>query len=208
MEEWRNTKGQLHRLDGPAQDLGSSKLWYQNGKRHRLDGPAVEWVDGRKEWYQNGKLHRLDGPAMEYTTIANGPSRRLGHNDWYQNGQLHRLDGPAVEWADGCKEWYQNGQRHRIYGPAYEWSNGKEWYQNGKRHRIDGPAVEWSNGKKWWYLNGVRMSESEFNQHIAKVSETSDGQFPRMIGCSTPMIPMRGVTIFQAMLDGIKNRVW
>jgi hypothetical protein len=45
MEEWRNDKGQLHRVDGPA---------------------FIYWVKGEiviERWYQYDKLHRLDGPA-------------------------------------------------------------------------------------------------------------------------------------------------
>jgi hypothetical protein len=41
---WRNKKGDLHRLDGPACEYwGGNKYWYQNGLCHRLDGPAVEF---------------------------------------------------------------------------------------------------------------------------------------------------------------------
>ena len=56
MTVWRNDKGQLHRLDGPAFELASgTKYWYQNGQFHRLDGPALEWANGDKSWYINGK---------------------------------------------------------------------------------------------------------------------------------------------------------
>ena len=77
--EWRNEKGQLHRLDGPAfEGADSYKAWYQNGQRHRLGGPAIEWADGDKEWYQNGQCHRLDGPAVEWTD---------GFKAWFINDQ-------------------------------------------------------------------------------------------------------------------------
>ena len=59
-------------------------------------------------------------------------------------GHLHRTNGPAVEWADGDKFWYQNDQLHRT----------------------DGPAVVGSNGHKAWYINGVRLTEAEFNQAV------------------------------------------
>ena len=32
-----------------------------------------------------------------------------------------------------------------------------------KLHREDGPAIECANGDKEWYLNGVKLSEEEFN---------------------------------------------
>ena len=50
-----NSKGQLHREDGPAVVYsGGSCEWWQNGLRHRIDGSAVEWYDGHKEWWING----------------------------------------------------------------------------------------------------------------------------------------------------------
>jgi hypothetical protein len=100
--EWRNEKGELHRLDGPAVEYASGeKHWFQNGQRHRLDGPAVELATGTKYWYQNDLRQRVDGPAVEY---ANGDKY------WYQNSKLHRLDGPAIERAVGDKQWYINGE--------------------------------------------------------------------------------------------------
>jgi len=53
---WKNSKGQLHREDGPAVEyVDGSKFWYQNDKLHREDGPAVVNVNGIKRWYINGK---------------------------------------------------------------------------------------------------------------------------------------------------------
>ena len=55
---WRNSLGQLHRLDGPAiKYANGAKSWYQYGKRHRIDGPAVIWPDGTKWWYKNDRLY-------------------------------------------------------------------------------------------------------------------------------------------------------
>ncbi len=76
---WRNKKGELHRLDGPAMEYpGGEKEWYQNGKLHRLDGPAIEYSNGYKVWYQNAVLHRIDGPAKEWSN---------GKKSWYKNGR-------------------------------------------------------------------------------------------------------------------------
>jgi hypothetical protein len=64
---WRNSKGQLHREDGPAVESDKGhKQWWFNNCLHREDGPAVEWADGSQEWWINGLHHRLDGPAIEY----------------------------------------------------------------------------------------------------------------------------------------------
>jgi hypothetical protein len=77
-KSWKNTNGDLHRLDGPAMETFiGTKAWYQNGKCHRLDGPAKEWYDGDKEWWRYGKLHRLDGPAAEW---------RDGTKEWWRYG--------------------------------------------------------------------------------------------------------------------------
>jgi hypothetical protein len=53
---WRNSKGQLHRTDGPAVEYSNGcKIWIANGKRHRINGPAIGWESGDKTWYVNGE---------------------------------------------------------------------------------------------------------------------------------------------------------
>ena len=53
---WRNSKGEVHRTDGPAIEYANGdKYWYFNGERHRTGGPAVERADGRKEYWYKGK---------------------------------------------------------------------------------------------------------------------------------------------------------
>jgi len=159
--KWINTKGQLHRIDGPSFIDDKGEHWHLNGKRHRIDGPAVEYTNGDKQWWVDGKLHRTDGPAV----ICKNEIEKK----WYINGKLHREDGPAVIEFDGYKHWYQNGERHREDGPAIEYYGpvigfgfvDKEWYLNGERHRTDGPAIEWKDGTKDWYLNGEKLTEEE-----------------------------------------------
>ena len=88
---------------------------------------------------------------------------------WYYNSanQLHRDEGPAVEYADGTKLWYQNGQLQRTDGPAIiNRRRDKYWYQYNRLHRIDGPAVELPSGGKEWWINGVILTEAEFNQKV------------------------------------------
>jgi hypothetical protein len=88
------------------------------------------------------------------------------------DGQLHRDDGPATISEDCIKTWYQHGKMHRDDGPAMKIKGGtKIWYQHGKIHRTDGPAIEYSYGDKDWYLNGIKLSESEFNQQIRGVGK-------------------------------------
>ena len=55
-----------------------------------------------------------------------------------------------------------------------------EWYNlNDERHREDGPAREYANGTKEWYINGERLTETEFNQRtqscIGKIVEYASG---------------------------------
>jgi hypothetical protein len=55
---WRNSKGELHRIDGPViETCDGVKVWYLNGKKHRSDGPTVEYPNGYKykEWWINGQ---------------------------------------------------------------------------------------------------------------------------------------------------------
>jgi hypothetical protein len=79
--EYRNEKGKLHRLDGPAVEWNSgSKFWYKNGKNHREDGPAIEYYEGSKEWYINGQFHREDGPAIEWYD---------GNKEWWINNKRY-----------------------------------------------------------------------------------------------------------------------
>jgi hypothetical protein len=75
---YRNERGELHRVDGPAIiNPNGLREWYQNGEYHRDDGPAFEYHDGYTAWYQRGLLHRLDGPAIVH------PDKT---NEWYING--------------------------------------------------------------------------------------------------------------------------
>jgi len=56
MKEYRNDKGLLHRIDGPAVIfVDGSKGWYKNGHLHRLNGPAIIYACGTKFWYIKGK---------------------------------------------------------------------------------------------------------------------------------------------------------
>jgi hypothetical protein len=54
-KRWYNSKGQLHRDDGPAEESWYYKYWWRNGELHREDGPAAEWNNGDKWWYIQGK---------------------------------------------------------------------------------------------------------------------------------------------------------
>ena len=62
---WRNSRGQFHRIDGPAYiSTDGVHAWWTNGQRHRIDGPAVIHADVSQHWYVNGRRHRIDGPAV------------------------------------------------------------------------------------------------------------------------------------------------
>ncbi len=86
---WRNAKGQLHRLDGPASEwVNGSKKWYKDGRLHRLDGPAVVFFNGYIEWRIEGKLHREDGPAVVFAG---------GNKQWWLNDYLYQT---KEDWFD------------------------------------------------------------------------------------------------------------
>ena len=88
--EYRNDKGELHRLDGPARtytDTGS-KEWWVNGKQHRIDKPAAEYGNGGVAWYHEGVLHRLDGPA-----VSGEDEDGIVWFEWYINNKpLSKVD--------------------------------------------------------------------------------------------------------------------
>ena len=102
--------------------------------------------------------------ALKYRIVVDGYGTRRYYNS---NNQLHRESGPAVEYVDGHKEWYDIGRLHRIDGPAIVYADdSSSWWQDGELHRIDGPAIEWPSGNKAWYINGVELTEAEFNQAV------------------------------------------
>jgi len=79
------------------------KVWRNSsGQIHRIDGPAVEFSNGGKEWWVNGQKHRMNGPAAEFDLY--------GIKAWWVNGQRHRTDGPAIEWATLAEEWWLNNR--------------------------------------------------------------------------------------------------
>jgi hypothetical protein len=57
---WKDKKGDLHRLNGPAVIFNDGDtLWYRHGQMHRDDGPARIWVKyGIEEWYKDGKPYK------------------------------------------------------------------------------------------------------------------------------------------------------
>jgi len=74
-KRYKNSKGDYHRLDGPAiEDPNGDKYWYKEGRYHRLDGPAIEFKEGDKFWCKEGKPHRVDGPTIECIN---------GNKEWY-----------------------------------------------------------------------------------------------------------------------------
>lgn len=63
---YRDYRGELHRLDGPAQIFpDSTECYYFHGKLHRRGGPAIISQSGYRAWVVEGRKHRLDGPAVE-----------------------------------------------------------------------------------------------------------------------------------------------
>jgi len=69
IKRYRNSKGELHRLDGPAIEYtNGDKSWYKEGLLHRENGPAWNYISGAKYWFKEGMYHRTDGPAIEYSS--------------------------------------------------------------------------------------------------------------------------------------------
>lgn len=55
--EWRNGKGQLHRVDGPADVTVMGARWWFEDLQHRDDAPAAVNADGSLEWWMWGIKH-------------------------------------------------------------------------------------------------------------------------------------------------------
>lgn len=78
-KRWFNSKGQLHRVDGPAiEDIDGGQHWYINNLLHRVDGPARYLPGYSHSWWYEGKRHRLDGPAREIFD---------GRREWWVDGE-------------------------------------------------------------------------------------------------------------------------
>ncbi len=74
----------------------------------------------------------------------------------------------------GTKEWRLDVYTHREDGPAIERPDGtREWYRYGRLHREDGPAVEWADGNQEWYIHGNVYSESDYNQTMSSLTNSS-----------------------------------
>jgi hypothetical protein len=65
---WRNSAGQLHRLDGPAMEfMGGNSYWYHMGLMHRIGGPAVKNITtGKCYWW----IHGVQYTEAEYLMIT------------------------------------------------------------------------------------------------------------------------------------------
>ena len=60
-------------------------------------------------------------------------------------------------------------------------SGNHYWFLNDKLHREDGPAVEFADGIKLWYLNGVNLTETEFNART-KAKELTINEIEQLLG--------------------------
>lgn len=71
-KEWRNSKGQLHRVNGPAIEYATGgTAWYIKGLRHRENLlPAIEYADGGRYWHLEGK----ELTEAEHTATLDVPS--------------------------------------------------------------------------------------------------------------------------------------
>jgi len=56
----------------------------------------------------------------------------------------------------------------RIKRKGYEYFidrwGSRCWYLDGSFHNEDGPAIEYADGTKHWSLNGIEVSEHDFNE--------------------------------------------
>lgn len=189
-EVWRNDRGEVHRLDGPARIIRD-----KNGN-----------VD-REEWWKNGLLHREDGPAI----VTNYQSGAFGYcHKWFREGRLHRERGPAIidvgeQGYPLRQEWHQNGLPHRIGGPAIVRTdeetgiNQEEiWCFEGALHNDDGPALihrDEAFGRAMHQSHWVHGTPTKLppriNDWLAEQDYFQTGHFEKMppqkrVGTTTP----------------------
>ena len=55
-------------LNGELDDEGNIVWTNSKGENHRLNGPAIIYknIPDGEDWFKNGLLHREDGPAINY----------------------------------------------------------------------------------------------------------------------------------------------
>jgi len=46
----------------------------------------------------------------------------------------------------------------------------KSWFKNDNYHREEGPAIEYASGQKEYYLEGKRLTESQFENYRLKIT--------------------------------------
>jgi hypothetical protein len=103
--------------------------------------------------------------------------------------------------GDGNVYYYDYfGQLHRTDGPAIEYANeDKSWYMHGVHHRTDGPAIIWGDtGRKEWWVNGVELTEKQFNSKYGTGSSTISNGVKVEYEVKTVKVPKF------VMIDGVK----
>lgn len=64
----------------------------------------------------------------------------------------------------------KNNKKATIPNHGLDINGTKIFMQNGKLHRLDGPAIIRKNGDKEYWIQGVKLTESEFKD-IIKVED-------------------------------------
>lgn len=165
----RNTKGQIHRLDGPAKYNASKKafFWMKNGIEHRDYSPSARYTDGFLKWMSNGVLHNTLGPAI-----------------LDKDKSLHYLNGVYCS----KEEW--ETKRLAVLEKELQAIAKKEKLQLNKAadcfyfsklgeskicwHRVNGPAFfNLLTGRAAWYQNGslIRSLDNNFQDEFYNLTE-------------------------------------
>jgi len=148
-EEWRNMKGQPHRVGGPS----STEVEYR-------DPPTSEKAEITQRvllWCQRGRLYNGDSWATQidlsgtetFKKTPDGFIRTLGAVErkliWYQDGAKHRTDGPAVIVLHDFKEIEKGGKLRWTWG---SWD--MDW-------RIKGNIIQTRNVMKWAKAASIKL---------------------------------------------------
>lgn len=119
-EEWRNSAGKLHRLDGPALIM-----------IYPIENSDIRYDIIHVKWYNNGKLHRENGPAyieIDYSSTLSHEYPKIS----YVGSEIYIGDSP-ISILNYKAYWYYDNRLHRNNGPAVINNNDNQYWINGNR---------------------------------------------------------------------------
>ena len=95
------------------------------------------------------------------------------------------------EYSPGTIRYYKPGteEMHRIDGPAVEFASGaKHWIQDGMFHRTDGPAIEFTEGTVEYWIEGNKLTLTQFKKATAPAKEMTIAEIEAVLGHAVKVV--------------------